>query len=138
MNERDATTRWQIALACVVVAAGVWFSGPAAAATTAPAASERQKIDALINAVEVRKDLKFERLGTVHSSKEAAQMLRTKLRAAGSQVKTVDDFIDHVASATASGSTYYVLYPDGRRTPSAEFLRSELKRINTSSRSTTP
>ena len=114
------------------------FPGPAAAATTAPAATEGQKIDALIHAVEVRKDLKFERLGTVHSSKEAAQMLRTKLRVAGSQVKTVDDFIDHVASATASGSTYYVLYPDGRRTPSAEFLRSELKRINASSRSTTP
>ena len=34
--------------------------------------SERNKIDALVHAVEMRSDLKFIRLGTVHSSTEAA------------------------------------------------------------------
>jgi hypothetical protein len=90
---------------------------------------EKEKIDALIHSVEMRNDLKFIRLGSTHSASEAAQMLRTKLWYAGSRVKTVDDFIDHVASATVSGSTYYVRYPDGKQVPSAEFLRAELNRI---------
>ena len=101
------------------------------AANTAHATpmGEKEKIDALIHSVEMRNDLKFIRLGSTHSASEAAQMLRTKLWYAGSRVKTVDDFIDHVASATVSGSTYYVRYPDGKQVPSAEFLRAELNRI---------
>ncbi len=91
--------------------------------------TEQEKIDALLNDVEVRNDLRFMRLGSIHSSAEAAQMLRVKLRFAGSRVKTVNQFIDYVASATASGSTYYVIYPDGRQVPSGEFLRGELKRL---------
>ena len=65
--------------------------------------SETEKIDALLNDVEAHNDLKFIRLGSVHSSGEAAQMLRIKLRFAGSRVKTADDFIEHIASATESG-----------------------------------
>ena len=101
------------------------------AATAAHAApmGEKEKIDALIHRVEMRDDLQFIRLGSTHSASEAAQMLRTKLFYAGSRVKTVDDFIDHVASATMSGSTYYVRFPDGKQVTSAEFLRAELKRI---------
>ena len=102
------------------------------AADRASQMSEQDKIDALVHAVEMRSDLKFIRLGTVHSSSEAAQMLRTKLRFAGSRVQTADDFIDHVASATASGSPYFVLYPDGKRVPSSVFLREELKRLGQS------
>jgi hypothetical protein len=101
----------------------------ATAAAEAATMGEKEKIDALIHSVEMRSDLKFIRLGTTHSASEAAQMLRTQLWYAGSQVKTVDDFIDHVASATVSGSTYYVRFPDGKQVPSAEFLRAELKRI---------
>jgi len=48
-------------------------------------------------------------------------------------VKTVDDFIDHIASATLSGSTYFVRFPDGRQVPSGDFLRQELKRITQAS-----
>lgn len=91
--------------------------------------SEREKIDALIGMVESRKDLKFIRLGSEHSSTEAAQMLRTKLGFAGSRVKTADEFIKYVATQTVSGSPYYVLYPDGKRITSADFLRTELKRL---------
>jgi uncharacterized protein DUF5329 len=107
------------------------FIGAAPAATVPPAAqlTDAEKIDALIRTVEARKDLQFIRLGTLHSAGEAANMLRVKLSFAGDRVKTVDDFIDHVATQTMSGSPYFVVYPDGRQVSSAEFLRQELKRI---------
>ena len=91
--------------------------------------SEAEKIDALLVDVETRSDLRFLRLGSVHSSHEAARMLRLKLRFAGSRIRTVDDFIQYIATATASGHPYFVLYPDGRRVASAEFLRGELRRL---------
>ena len=101
------------------------------AATAAPAAplSEAEKIEALIVAVEARKDLQFIRLDTAHTAGEAGRVLRVKLAFAGDRVKTVDDFIDHVATATQSGKPYFVRYPDGTEVTSAEFLRQELKRI---------
>ncbi|MDQ2964204.1 MAG: DUF5329 domain-containing protein [Pseudomonadota bacterium] len=91
--------------------------------------TDAEKIEALIVAVEARNDLKFIRLGTVHTAGEAGRMLRVKLAFAGDRVKTVDDFIDHVATATMSGKPYLVRYPDGKEGTSAEFLRQELKRI---------
>src|SRR6185437_9879565 len=73
--------------------------------------SEQQKIEALLNDVEMHDDLRFIRLGSVHSSAEAARMLRIKLRFAGARIRTADEFIDYIATATASGSPYFVLYP---------------------------
>ena len=107
------------------------FASATKAATGSPAAplTEAQKIEALISAVEARKDLQFFRLGSVHSSSEAANMLRVKLSFAGDRVKTADEFIVHVGTQTVSGSPYFVIFPDGRRVPSADFLRQELKRI---------
>jgi hypothetical protein len=120
---------FRVTCAISVFAIAVFVHPGLFAAGRASQMSEQDKIDALVHAVEMRSDLKFIRLGSVHSSAEAAQMLRTKLRFAGSRVQTVDDFIDHVATATASGSPYFVLYPDGKRVPSAEFLREELRRL---------
>jgi len=114
-----------VALLAVLVVQGVLA---ATAAPTAPL-SDAEKIQALIRTVEARKDLQFIRLDTPHSSREAANVLRIKLAFAGDRVKTVDDFIDHVATATQSGKPYYVRYPDGSEVTSAEFLRQELKRI---------
>ena len=113
-----------VALAVLVVQ-GV---SAATAVPTAPL-SDTEKIQALIRTVEARKDLQFIRLDVAHSAREAANVLRIKLAFAGDRVKTVDDFIDHVATATQSGKPYYVRYPDGTEVPSAEFLRQELKRI---------
>ena len=110
------------ALLAVLVVQGVL------AAAAAPL-SDAEKIQALIRTVEARKDLQFIRLDVAHSSREAANVLRIKLAFAGDRVKTVDDFIDHVATATQSGKPYYVRYPDGKEVTSAEFLRQELKRI---------
>jgi len=112
-----------VALLAVVVVQGV------SAATAAAPLSDAEKIQALIQTVEARTDLQFIRLDIAHSAREAANVLRIKLAFAGDRVKTVDDFIDHVATATQSGKPYYVRYPDGREVTSAEFLRQELKRI---------
>ena len=111
-----------VALLAVLVVQGVL------AAAAAPL-SDAEKIQALIRTVEARKDLQFIRLDVAHSSREAANVLRIKLAFAGDRVKTVDDFIDHVATATQCGKPYYVRYPDGKEVTSAEFLRQELKRI---------
>jgi uncharacterized protein (TIGR02588 family) len=104
-----------------------------ALAASAPAVaplSDAEKIEALIRAVEARKELQFIRLDVAHSAGEAAGLLRIKLAFAGSRVKTVDDFIDYVATASSTtGKLYFVRYPDGRQVPSADFLREELKRI---------
>ncbi len=102
----------------------------AASATTVAPLSDAEKIDALIRAVEARKELQFIRLDVAHSAGEAAGLLRIKLAFAGSRVKTVDEFIDYVATASSTtGKPYFVRYPDGRQVTSAEFLREELKRI---------
>jgi hypothetical protein len=114
-----------VALLAVLVVQGV---SAATAVPTAPL-SDAEKIQALIRTVEARKDLQFIRLDVAHSAREAANVLRIKLAFAGDRVKTVDDFIDHVATATQSGKPYYVRYPDGTEVTSAEFLRQELKRI---------
>ncbi len=112
-----------VALLAILVVQGVL------AATLAAPLSDAEKIQALIRTVESRKDLQFIRLDVAHSAREAANVLRIKLAFAGDRVKTVDDFIDHVATATQSGKPYYVRYPDGTEVTSAEFLRQELKRI---------
>jgi hypothetical protein len=114
----------------VALLAALFVHG-ALSATVPPATllSDAEKIEALIVAVEARKDLQFIRLDIVHTAGEAARMLRVKLAFAGDQVRTVDDFINHVATATQSGKPYFVRYPDGKEVTSAEFLRQELKRI---------
>ena len=120
-----------------VIALALLIGGATLAGTAhAKPLSEKEKIDALLHVVETRNDLQFIRLGEAHSGTEAARTLRMKLFYAGSRVKTVDDFIDHIASATVSGSTYFVRYPDGKQVPSAEFLREELKRITQASAAT--
>ena len=118
----------RIAGAFVALLAVLVVQGVLAAAAAAPL-SDAEKIQALIRTVEGRKDLQFIRLDVAHSAREAANVLRIKLAFAGDRVKTVDDFIDHVATATQSGKPYYVRYSDGREVTSAEFLRQELKRI---------
>ncbi len=114
--------------AALVLALCLQFAAGGHALASAPM-SEQDKIDALLNDIEHHSELKFMRLGSVHSSSEAASMLRTKLRFAGGRVKTANDFIQYIATATVSGHPYYVIYPDGKQVPSATFLRGELKRI---------
>ncbi|HET9645454.1 MAG TPA: DUF5329 family protein [Burkholderiaceae bacterium] len=95
-----------------------------------PVPSEKARIDRLIDAVAQNTIARFVRNGSVYSSADAAEFLRQKLRAFGDRVKTVYDFIEHVASrSSTSGEIYKVRLADGREVPSGDFLRAELARI---------
>jgi hypothetical protein len=119
----------RLAAAWVVVLASTFLASGAFAASGAPV-TESAKIDALIRVVEGRSDLQFLRNDTAYSSREAGLHLRTKLAFAGSKIKTVDDFIDHIGTGSSTtGRPYLVRFIDGKLIPSAEFLRGELKRI---------
>ena len=120
----------RFAAGCVAVLASIFVASGALAASPAPL-SEAAKIDALIRTVEAHSDLRFLRNDVEYSASEAALHLRMKLAIAGSQIKTVDDFIEHLATGSSvTGKPYLVRFVDGKLLPSAEFLRGELKRIS--------
>jgi hypothetical protein len=120
----------RFASACVVVLASMVLASGASAESPAPV-TESARIDALIRVVEGRSDLQFLRNDVAYSSREAGLHLRTKLAFAGSQIKTVEDFIDHIGTGSSTtGRPYLVRFIDGKLIPSAEFLRGELKRIS--------
>lgn len=57
--------------------------------------------------------------------------MRTKLRIAGSHVKTAEDFIRYCASeSSVSGKPYEIRFPDGRVVYSADFLRQKLREFD--------
>jgi len=120
----------RFAAVCFVVLASMILASGASAESPAPA-TESARIDALIRVVEGRSDLQFLRNDVAYSSREAGLHLRTKLAFAGSQIKTVEDFIDHIGTGSSTtGRPYLVRFIDGTLIPSAEFLRGELKRIS--------
>jgi hypothetical protein len=88
---------------------------------------ESQKIDYLLHAVETLRDAKFVRNGTPYDAKAAAKHLRLKLRAAGSRIKSADDFIRYCATGSSiSGLPYEIQFSDGRVVTSEAFLRKKL------------
>jgi len=97
----------------------------------AAAATEAQKIELLIQSVEQMKNAKFVRNGVEYDANAAGEHLRMKLRAAGSNVKTANDFIRLCASkSSVSGKPYQIRFSDGRVVTSGAFLRQKLKELN--------
>jgi hypothetical protein len=93
-------------------------------------ASEKQKIEALINQVAQLSDARFVRNGSAYSAKSAATFLRLKWQANASQVSTVGDFIDKIASFSGtSGKPYLIRFKDGPEMKSRDFLLTELKKL---------
>lgn len=77
------------------------------------------------------RDAQFIRNGTSYESAAAAKHLRLKLRAAGSRIKTAEDFIRYCASASSvSGIPYEIRFADGRVVRSADFLRGKLSEFD--------
>jgi hypothetical protein len=92
--------------------------------------SEPAKIEALIQSVAELRDARFVRNGTEYEAPAAADHLRTKLRNAGSRVKTADDFIRLCGSASSmTGKPYEIRWADGRVTTSEAFLRARLAEL---------
>ena len=93
--------------------------------------SEKQKIEALIRQVANLKDAQFVRNGSAYNAGSAAVFLRRKWEANESEVKTVRDFIDKVASFSGtSGKPYLIRFKDGGEMKSRDFLLSQLKKLD--------
>jgi len=102
--------------------------------TAAP--SEPEKIELLIQSVARLTHAKFVRNGTEYGAPAAADHLRTKLRKAGSRVKTADDFIRYCGSTSSmTGQPYQIRWDDGRVETSEAFLRRRLAEIEAGKKS---
>ena len=101
------------------------FAVAADAADRSPA--ENARIEYLLASVASLHDAQFIRNGTSYDNAAAVKHLQLKLHAAGSRVKTAEDFIRYCASASSvSGTPYEIRFPDGRVLRSADFLREKL------------
>ena len=88
---------------------------------------EKTKIEALISHIEGLQDATFIRNGKEYSSANAAKFLRAKWNRDDTEVKTVEDFISKVASASgSSGKPYLIRLKDGKEVACAEYLKSQL------------
>lgn len=94
--------------------------------------TESEKIKFLLNELDKPgSNLKFIRNGDEFTGKEAKEHMEKKLKYAGDKIKTVDDFINHIATKSyITGNLYYVKLPDGTKIESAKWLRDALKKLN--------
>lgn len=96
---------------------------------------EADKIQYLISSVETLKGAQFIRNGKAYGAKMAGDHLRLKLKVAGDQIKTAEDFIRHCASKSSlSGEPYQIRFSDGTTLESAVFFRRKLKEFSEKSR----
>ncbi|MFD2246040.1 DUF5329 family protein [Pontibacter ruber] len=103
-------------------------------ATTQPVStttlSEDQKIDMLLNYIRGLKGATCIRNGSQHDPAEAADHLQVKREKHASEVKTAEEFIQHLATKSSmSGEYYTVKMPDGQVVRLGDLLKRELKRI---------
>ena len=88
---------------------------------------EGARIQYLISSVETLEGAKFLRNGREYDARTAADHLRLKLRVAGDQVKTADDFIRLCASKSSiSGESYRIRFSDGTTVDAEVFFRNRL------------
>ena len=119
------------ALILTIVATVLALSACSAALRAAdlPPVEEKQ-IEELIAAIERVTDAAFIRNGRPYSAATAAEFLRRKWRHRDAEVGSADDFIEKVASfSSTTGQPYLIRFSDGRETPCAIFLRTELSSL---------
>jgi uncharacterized protein DUF5329 len=117
--------RW---LAAGIVLAILAIVVPAPLLAAESARAENQKIESMIAHVEGLKQAKFVRNGAEYDSRIAGKFLRYIWNDNKERVKTADDFIRIVATASSAGVPYLVRFPDGRETKSRDYLERLLKK----------
>ena len=96
-----------------------------------PSATERARIERVLDALAARKDLRFVRNGKEYTGAQAADFLRGKLQWQIEKVATAQDFIIQIGTrSTSSGNVNLVRLADGRELPSAQFLTQQLQRVD--------
>lgn len=96
---------------------------------------EADKIQYLISSAEALKGAKFIRNGKAYEARKAGDHLRIKLKAAGYQIKTAEDFIRLCASkSSVSGEPYLIRFPDGSTVKAEFFFRNRLKEFSDKTR----
>ena len=99
--------------------------------------SEKQKIAALLDAIEAAKGVTFIRNDEEYPAWAARQWIERKYVKYGAGIQTADEFIKRTASRSeTTGRPYLIRLPDGRTTESAYWLRPRLAEIEARSRPT--
>lgn len=97
------------------------------------ALSDEEKIVYLITKVGQLENAQFIRNGIYYTAYDAANHLRMKREKAGNAIKTVDDFIEKVASKSSlTGQPYLIEYSDGKKIPVNDFYLKCLKELEAS------
>jgi len=112
--------------------------GPALQKTqhTSNSAVALSEIRALISAVESTRGAVFIRNGEEYDAQSAADHLRRKLKAAGSRIRSAEDFIDRIASKSSlSGNPYAMRLASGTTVDAGEWFRAQLAQIRAASTS---
>jgi len=93
--------------------------------------TEKEKIEALIAHVKDMKDAKFVRNDKEYDAGSAARFLRYKWDDLDAQVKTASDFIEKVASFSATtGKPYLIRFKNGTQIQSDKYLREALQKLD--------
>jgi hypothetical protein len=95
---------------------------------------ERRRIEQLLGHIAVAK-AGFVREGVEHDGATAAAHLRQKYESAGPKVKTLDEFIDKIASRSwTTGNAYEIKLADGSKVDAATWLRQQAKELEQAAR----
>ena len=91
--------------------------------------AEKQKIEHLIKTV-AASDVIFIRNGEEYGATEAAEHLYNKWQQAGDEIKTLDDFIEKIASrSSASGKSYQIKLKTGEIVPAKTWMKEQAKNL---------
>jgi hypothetical protein len=113
---------------CIGLLLALVLTLPARAAELPPAAE--REIEGLIAGVAGMTDAAFIRNGRSYDAATAAEFLRRKWHRQAAEVRSAEDFIDRVATASSTtGEAYRIRFGDGRDLPCATVLREELLRL---------
>ena len=87
-------------------------------------------LERLIALVESTQGAVFIRNGAEHTAKDAADHLLLKWKAAGSNIRTAKQFVEHIATKSSiSGEPYQIRLADGSVVLTGDYLSAQLSEI---------